>query len=76
MDPSVFQDPEVVNSSRFLSPLKRQETWNDRVDDMLTTPFSFGRRECPGMHVSCASWVSTLALSLIAETPTSGQVSR
>jgi len=54
-DPNLFEDPEVFNPSRFLTPQKVAGSWNGKVDSDFTIPFGFGRRVCPGMHVALQS---------------------
>ncbi|KJA23110.1 hypothetical protein HYPSUDRAFT_602382 [Hypholoma sublateritium FD-334 SS-4] len=56
-DPVKYKDPEIFNPDRFLT-----ET-GELIDDEVTYAFGFGRRICPGRHLSSASiWLSAAAI--------------
>jgi hypothetical protein len=59
-DPTLFEDPETFNPSRFIFPHKPAGNWNGKVGD-FTMPFGFGRRVCPGMHVALQSTFISIA---------------
>lgn len=66
-DPSLFEDPETFNPSRFLkshSPIGGN--WNGKVEGEFTMPFGFGRRVCPGMHIALHSTFISVARILWA----------
>ncbi|KAI0301395.1 cytochrome P450 [Russula brevipes] len=65
-DPTLFEDPETFNPSRFLFPHKPAGNWNGKVDGDFTMPFGFGRRVCPGMHVALQSIFISIARILWA----------
>jgi hypothetical protein len=59
-NPEDYPDPDVFNPSRYLTP---EGTLDSSVRDPGTACFGFGRRTCPGRHISTASLfavVSTL----------------
>jgi len=60
-DPTLFDDPETFDPSRFLTPHKPAGNWNGKVESDFTIPFGFGRRVCPGMHVALQSTFISVA---------------
>jgi cytochrome P450 len=60
-DPNVFDDPEMFNPSRFLTPHKPAGNWNGKVESDFTIPFGHGRRICPGMRVALQSIFISMA---------------
>ncbi|KAK7676907.1 hypothetical protein QCA50_020163 [Cerrena zonata] len=55
-DPEVFPDPETFNPSRFLNDGKL----DPNILDPSSVAFGFGRRICPGRHLSDASLFLTV----------------
>ncbi|KAH9077587.1 cytochrome P450 [Lactarius deliciosus] len=61
-DPSLFEDPETFNPSRFLKPHSPVGgNWKGKVEGEFTMPFGFGRRVCPGIHVALQSTFISVA---------------
>lgn len=66
-DPSLFEDPETFDPSRFLKPHSPVGgNWNGKVEGEFTVPFGFGRRVCPGVHVALQSVFISIARILWA----------
>ncbi|KAH9169386.1 cytochrome P450 [Lactarius sanguifluus] len=66
-DPSLFEDPETFNPSRFLKPHSPTGgNWKGKVEGEFTLPFGFGRRVCPGIHVALQSTFISVARILWA----------
>ncbi|KAH9077584.1 cytochrome P450 [Lactarius deliciosus] len=66
-DPSLFEDPETFNPSRFLKPHGPVGgNWKGKVEGEFTMPFGFGRRVCPGIHVALQSTFISVARILWA----------
>ncbi|KAF8263089.1 cytochrome P450 [Lactarius quietus] len=66
-DPSLFEDPETFNPSRFLKPHSPVGgNWNGKVEGEFTMPFGFGRRVCPGIHIALQSTFISVARILWA----------
>ncbi|KAH9037430.1 cytochrome P450, partial [Lactarius deliciosus] len=60
--PSLFEDPETFNPSRFLKPHSPiGGNWKGKVEGEFTMPFGFGRRVCPGIHVALQSTFISVA---------------
>ncbi|KAH8990855.1 cytochrome P450 [Lactarius akahatsu] len=65
--PSLFEDPETFNPSRFLKPHSPVGgNWKGKVEGEFTIPFGFGRRVCPGIHVALQSTFISVARILWA----------
>ncbi|KAH6919270.1 cytochrome P450 [Coprinopsis sp. MPI-PUGE-AT-0042] len=60
-DPAVFEDPMEYKPERYLKDGKR----NPNVLDPMDVAFGYGRRICPGRHLSNAS-LTMMAASLLA----------
>ena len=61
-DPSLFEDPETFNPSRFLKPHNPAGgNWSGKVEGEFTMPFGFGRRVCPGIQIALQSTFISIA---------------
>ncbi|KAH6906697.1 cytochrome P450 [Coprinopsis sp. MPI-PUGE-AT-0042] len=66
-DPDVFEDPLEFKPERYLmlDPVTKQSKINPDVLDPESAAFGFGRRICPGRHLSNES-LTLMAASLLA----------
>ena len=66
-DPDVFENPLEFNPSRYLiqDPTTKKLKINPTVPDPETAAFGFGRRICPGRHLSAES-LTLMAASLLS----------
>jgi cytochrome P450 len=67
-DPSLFEDPETFDPSRFLESHSRPVggNWSGKVEGEFMMPFGFGRRVCPGVHIALQSTFISIARILWA----------